>query len=60
CDVLVKKCNQKWLESFSLALSMIVGMTIVAVISYFTHKNVAADPETSSEFVKLLQFALLR
>ena len=60
CDVLVKKCNQKWLESFSLALSMIVGMTIVAVISYFTHKNAAADPETSSELVKLLQFTLLR
>lgn len=39
---------------------MIVGMTIVAVISYFTHKNAAADPETSSELVKLLQFTLLR
>ena len=30
-DILERKCNQKWLSSFSLGLSMIVGM-IVAVL----------------------------
>lgn len=58
CEVLVKKYNQKWLESFSLALSMIVGMTVVAVISYFSHKaNVS--PETASTFIRLVRMAVI-
>lgn len=33
-NALVEKYNQKWLENFSLAFSMIAGMGIVAVISF--------------------------
>ncbi len=41
-DVLITKCNQKWLENFSLALAMIAGMGVVAIISYFNPDAYAA------------------
>lgn len=31
-DILEKKCNQKWLSSFSLGLSMIIGMAIAVLV----------------------------
>lgn len=34
CDLIVKKYKQNWLENFSLALSMIAGMAVVAILSY--------------------------
>ena len=34
CDILEKKCNQKWLSSFSLGLSMIVGMASAVLVNY--------------------------
>ena len=33
CELLEKKCNQKWLSNFSLGLSMIVGMAAAAVLA---------------------------
>ena len=33
-DILEKKCNQKWLSSFSLGLSMIVGMASAVLVNY--------------------------
>ena len=41
-DILITKYNQRWLENFSLAISMIVAMGVVALISYFY-------PEASNE-----------
>lgn len=38
-DVLIKKYNQHWLENFSLAFSMLLGMGVVAIISFFVLKN---------------------
>ena len=34
CDVLEKKCKQKWLSSFSLGLSMLVGMASAVLVNY--------------------------
>lgn len=31
-DILEKKCNQKWLSSFSLGLSMIIGMAVAVLV----------------------------
>ena len=33
-DILEKKCKQKWLASFSLGFSMIIGMTTAAIIEW--------------------------
>ncbi len=33
-DILEKKCKQKWLSSFSLGFSMIIGMTTAAIIEW--------------------------
>ena len=33
CDLLEKKCNQKWLSNFSLGLSMIVGMATAVLLA---------------------------
>ena len=33
-DILEKKCKQKWLASFSLGFSMIIGMAVAAVIEW--------------------------
>lgn len=33
CDLLEKKCNQKWLSNFSLGLSMIVGMATAVLLT---------------------------
>lgn len=41
-DILITRCNQKWLENFSLALAMIAGMGVVAIISYFNPDAYAA------------------
>ncbi len=38
-EILINKCNQKWLDSFSTALSMLIAMGVVAVLSYFTYQN---------------------
>ena len=32
CDYLVKKKNQKWLESFALSISMLIGMAVAILI----------------------------
>jgi L-cystine uptake protein TcyP (sodium:dicarboxylate symporter family) len=32
CDYFIKNKNQKWLESFSLSISMIVGMSMAIII----------------------------
>lgn len=34
CDILEKKCKQKWLASFSLGLSMLVGMATAAIVEW--------------------------
>ena len=34
CDILEKKCKQKWLSSFSLGLSMVVGMASAVLVNY--------------------------
>ena len=34
CDILEKKLNQKWLSSFSLGLSMLIGMGSAVLINY--------------------------
>ena len=31
-DILEKKCKQKWLSSFSLGLSMIIGMAVAVLL----------------------------
>ena len=31
-DILEKKCNQKWLSSFSLGFSMIIGMAVAVLV----------------------------
>ena len=31
-DVLEKKCKQKWLSSFALGLSMIIGMAVAVLL----------------------------
>lgn len=33
-DILEKKCKQKWLSSFSLGLSMLIGMAAAAVVEW--------------------------
>jgi ATP-dependent RNA circularization protein (DNA/RNA ligase family) len=33
-DILEKKCKQKWLASFSLGFSMIIGMATAAIIEW--------------------------
>ena len=33
-DILEKKCKQKWLASFSLGFSMLIGMTAAAIIEW--------------------------
>ena len=33
-DILEKKCKQKWLASFSLGLSMIIGMAAAAIVEW--------------------------
>ena len=33
CDLLEKKCNQKWLSNFSMGLSMLVGMAVAALLA---------------------------
>ena len=33
-DILEKKCKQKWLASFSLGLSMIIGMATAAIVEW--------------------------
>ena len=49
CDLLIGKCGQKWLDSFSTPLSMLIAMAVVAVISYFSYKNSwPLDPETAA------------
>lgn len=49
CDLLIGKCGQKWLDSFSTPLSMLIAMAVVAVISYFSYENVwPLDPETAA------------
>ena len=34
CDFLEKKCNQKWLSSFGLGLSMLVGMASAVLVNF--------------------------
>ena len=49
CDLLIGKCGQKWLDSFSTPLSMLIAMAVVAVISYFSYENAwPLDPETAA------------
>ena len=49
CDLLIGKCGQKWLDSFSTPLSMLIAMGVVAVISYFSYENCwPLDPETAA------------
>ena len=49
CDLLIGKCGQKWLDSFSTPLSMLIAMAVVAVISYFSYENCwPLDPETAA------------
>ena len=38
-DLLIEKAGQKWLDSFSTPLSMLIAMAVVAVISYFSYEN---------------------
>ena len=33
-DILEKKCKQKWLASFSLGFSMLIGMAAAAIIEW--------------------------
>lgn len=33
CDILEKKCNQKWLSSFGLGLSMVMGMISAVIVN---------------------------
>lgn len=57
-DFLVKKYKQNWLENFSLAFSMVLGMGVVALISYLHLKNAPADVNAVSETVRLALTAL--
>lgn len=38
-ELLINKCNQKWLDSFSTPFAMLIAMIVVAIISYFVEKN---------------------
>lgn len=38
-DLLINKVGWKWLDSFSIALSMIIAMIVVAIIAYFAQQN---------------------
>ncbi len=38
-DILINKVGWKWLDSFSIALSMIIAMIVVAIIAYFAQQN---------------------
>ena len=33
CDILEKKCNQKWLSSFGLGLSIVMGMISAVIVN---------------------------
>ncbi len=33
CGILIKKCNMKWLETYAMAISMVVAMIFAAVIT---------------------------
>lgn len=54
-DVIIKKYNQQWLENFNLALSMIIGMGVVAVISYFNFSGAADAAGEASAIITLVQ-----
>lgn len=55
-DLLITKCNQAWLENFSLAFSMIAGMAVVAVISYYNPDAYSAlHPETTNALANVFQ-----
>lgn len=49
-DWIIKKYNQTWLENFSLAFSMILGMAIVAILSY-NNPEIMSAAKASSEAV---------
>lgn len=51
-DILITRCNQKWLENFSLAISMIAGMGVVALISYFNPEAYQALTESSTTLLE--------
>ena len=51
-DILITRCNQKWLENFSLAISMIAGMGVVALISYFNPEAYQALTESSATLLE--------
>ena len=56
-DLLINKCGQTWLDSFSTPFSMLIAMAVVAVISYFSYENgwpLKPDPDEVSAAVKAL------
>ena len=56
-DLLINKCGQTWLDSFSTPLSMLIAMAVVAVISYFSYENawpLKPDPDEVSAAVNAL------
>ena len=56
-DLLINKCGQTWLDSFSTPFSMLIAMAVVAVISYFSYENawpLKPDPDKVSAAVNAL------
>ena len=56
-DLLINKCGQTWLDSFSTPFSMLIAMAVVAVISYFSYENgwpLKPDPDEVSSAVNAL------
>lgn len=56
-DLLINKCGQTWLDSFSTPFSMLIAMAVVAVISYFSYENgwpLKPDPDEVSAAVNAL------
>ena len=55
--LLINKCGQTWLDSFSTPFSMLIAMAVVAVISYFSYENawpLKPDPDEVSAAVNAL------
>lgn len=53
-DWLIKKYNQAWLENFSLAFSMILGMAVVAILSYNNPEIMEAVQASSNALASLI------
>lgn len=58
CDTLIEKANWKWLDSFSIPVSMIFAMFVVGIISFCANKYGWALSTDASEAVEAAKNAV--